>query len=70
MSDVPSFLTPPVVMACVATALAAAAIYVVTRPVATEEGVYGKRILGTMLSAGAIILGGFSYALASWGTGS
>lgn len=65
----PDFLTPPLVMAVVAGLLAAAALYVVARPSRAEGAVYVKRIVGTMLGAGAIILGGFALALSSWGPG-
>jgi hypothetical protein len=64
-----ALLTPPVIMGMVATLLALAAIYIITRPALTEPAVYGRRIAGTMLGAGAIILGGFAFALNSWGPG-
>lgn len=62
---------PPswLIMASVAAVLALAAAYVVTRPAHGETGVYGRRIAGTMLGAGALILGGFAYAMQSWGAG-
>lgn len=62
---------PPswLVMAIVATVLALAAAYVVTRRARSEAGVYGRRIAGTMLGAGAVILGGFAAALSGWGAG-
>ena len=69
MSDALALLTPPVIMAIVATVLALAAIYMITRPARSEPAIYGRRIAGTMLGAGAIILGGFAYALSSWGAG-
>ena len=69
MAAVLAPFTAPVVMAIVAGLLALAAIYVVTRRALTEPAVYGRRIVGTMLGAGAIILGGFAYALNSWGPG-
>lgn len=65
----PDFLTPPLVMGIVAALLAAAAVYVVMRPSQAEGAAYVKRIVGTMLGAGAIILGGFAFALNSWGAG-
>lgn len=61
--------TPAGIMALVAAALAIAAIGVLTRGVRSEAGVYGRRISGTMLAAAAIILGGFAWALSSWGAG-
>ncbi|MFA5990293.1 MAG: hypothetical protein WC803_11905 [Sphingomonas sp.] len=69
MSTFIALLTPPHVMAAVAALLALAAGYVWTRPAITEPAIYGKRIAGTMLSAFAIILGGFAAAMASWGAG-
>lgn len=69
MMDVPDFLTPPLVMGIVAALLAAGAAYVVMRPSQAEGAAYIKRIVGTMLGAGAITLGGFAVALASWGPG-
>lgn len=69
MDALVALATPPVIMATVAAALAIAAIWVRTRPALTEPAVYGRRIAGTMLGAGAIILGGFAFALNSWGPG-
>jgi len=56
----------PLVMARVAAASATAAAIVLTRPVTSEAGTYGKRIAGTMFAAFAIILGGFAASLWSW----
>ncbi|RIA35435.1 hypothetical protein DFR49_4212 [Hephaestia caeni] len=60
------FLAPPVLMGMTAAAAAIAAIYVTTRPVVTEQGVYARRLVGTMLAALALILGIFCVALLSW----
>src|SRR3546814_19581562 len=59
------FLAPPVLMGMTAAAAAIAAIYVTTRPVVTEQGVYARRLVGTMLAALALILGIFCVALLS-----
>jgi len=69
MDALAALFTPPVIMAMVAALLAIAAIWVLTRRATTEPAVYGKRIAGTMLGTGALILGGFAYALNSWGAG-
>ena len=63
-------LRAPLIMASVATVSGVAALVVFTRPGVSEEAVYGRRIAGTMFAALAIILGGFAYALGSWGAGS
>ena len=63
-----AFFTPPVVMAVVASVAGLLAVFVVTRSGATEQARYAKRIVGTMLTALAIILGGFAYALWTWST--
>lgn len=62
-------MSAPVVMALVAAAAGLLAIVVVSRPGASEAARYAKRIAGTMLGAGAVILGGFAYALSGWGAG-
>ncbi|MBA4771673.1 MAG: hypothetical protein H2054_01020 [Sphingomonas sp.] len=62
-------LSAPLIMALVAGALALAAALVVTRRTRSEAGVYGRRIAGTMLGAGAVILGGFAFALSGFGSG-
>lgn len=62
-------LTAPMIMALVASVAAIGAIYVVTRPIRSAQGVYARRLVGTMLAALALILGVFSYALGSWGPG-
>jgi len=59
-------LSAPLIMALVAAASAVAAAVVLSRPVTSEAGSYGKRIAGTMLAAFAIILGGFAASLWSW----
>ena len=60
-------INSPLVMAAVALLVLVAAAVTLTRPARSEAGVYRRRIAGTMLGAGAIILGGFAYALWSWG---
>ena len=60
-------LRAPLIMATVATVSGVAALVVFTRPGVSEQSVYGRRIAGTMFGALAIILGGFAYALSSWG---
>jgi hypothetical protein len=57
----------PLIMATVAGVAGAGGLFVITRPVRSEAGVYGRRIAGTMLLALAIILGGFAHALATFG---
>lgn len=69
MTDASALFTPPHVMASVASLFACAAIWVLTRPAVTEPAIYGKRIAGTMLTAFAVILGGFAIAMAGWGAG-
>lgn len=63
-----ALFTPPVIMAVVASVAGLLAVFVVTRAGATEQARYAKRIVGTMLAALAIILGGFAYALWTWST--
>jgi uncharacterized membrane protein YedE/YeeE len=63
-------LRAPLIMGAVAFTSGVAALVVFTRPGASEQAVYGRRIAGTMFAALAIILGGFAYALGSWGSGS
>ncbi len=63
-----AFFTPPVIMGLVASVAGLLAVFVVSRPGATEQARYAKRITGTMLAALAIILGGFAWALGSWST--
>jgi len=60
-------LSPPGVMVLVASCLAGTATVVIARPAQSDAGRYGRRIAGTMLAAGALILGGFAWALKSWG---
>lgn len=69
MSEVTAVFTAPVIMGLVAVAALAGTVFTLTRPAASEAAMYRRRIAGTMLGAGAIILGGFAYALWSWGTG-
>lgn len=62
-------VSAPVVMAVVALLALAGAAFTLTRPAASEAAVYRRRIAGTMLGAGAVILGGFVYALSSGNAG-
>lgn len=64
-----TLISAPVVMAIVALLALAGAGFTITRPTANEAAIYRRRIAGTMLGAGAIILGGFAFALSSWGQG-
>jgi hypothetical protein len=57
----------PLVMAAVAGLCAISATLILSRPVHSEAGRYGKRISATMFAAFAIILGGFAASLWSWG---
>ncbi len=52
------------VMACVSGAAALASAIVLTRPARSEAAVYARRIAGTMLGAGALILALFAWGLA------
>ncbi len=61
-----ALFTPPVIMGLVASVAGLLAVFVATRPGATDQARYAKRITATMLSALAIILGGFAYALWTW----
>ncbi len=51
------------VMACVSATIGAAGLAVAAMPARSEQAVYGKRIAGTMLIAGAVILAMFAYGL-------
>jgi hypothetical protein len=64
-----SFLTPPVVMGSVAALAGLLAIVAISRPGTSNQARYAKRIIGTMLTAAAIILSGFACALSNWETG-
>jgi hypothetical protein len=55
--------TQQMIMLGVAALLAIVAVVVLTRPVASEMAVYARRIIGTMLGAGAIILGEFAFVM-------
>lgn len=57
----------PLIMAAVAATAGIGGLVVFTRPARSEGAVYGRRIAGTMLIALAVILGGFAYALATFG---
>ena len=57
----------PIIMAVVALLAAAGAGYFMWRPVRSDASVYRNRIAGTMLGAAALTLGGFAWALYSWG---
>jgi len=61
--SVTAFGLPQTIMLAVAALLAIAAVVIFTRPVASEMGVHARRIIGTMLGAGAIILGEFAFVL-------
>ncbi len=69
MSDFLAFFTAPVIMGLVAVAALGGMAFTLTRPATSEAAIYRRRIAGTMLGAGAITLGGFAYALSSWGAG-
>jgi len=56
-------LTPPLIMACVAGALALVAALILARPARSEHGVYIRRIAGMMAIAGALILALFAWGL-------
>ena len=66
MSDL---ISAPLVMAVVALLVLGGTAFTLTRPATSEAALYRRRIAGTMLGAGAIILGGFAFALSSWGVG-
>lgn len=51
------------IMACVSATCALAGATIFAIPARTEQGVYGKRIAGTMLCAGALILALFAWGL-------
>jgi hypothetical protein len=55
--------SPPAIMLAVALLLMVVAVAVLTRPVASDMAVYARRIIGTMLGAGAIILGEFAFVM-------
>jgi hypothetical protein len=55
------------IMFGVAVLLAVVAVVVLTRPVASDMAVYARRIIGTMLGAGAIILGEFAFVMQNSG---
>jgi hypothetical protein len=57
------------IMALVALATGGAAAYTLTRPAANEPAIYRRRIAGTMLTAGAVVLAFYAYTLWSWGAG-
>ncbi len=63
-----ALFTPPVIMGLVASVAGLLAVFVVSRAGATDQARYAKRIVGTMLAALALILGGFAWALESWST--
>jgi len=60
-------VSPSMIMLGVAFLLALGAVVVLTRPVATDVAVYARRIAGTMLGAGALILGEFAFVRNGWG---
>jgi hypothetical protein len=51
------------IMACVSATSAAAGAAVLIMPARSEQGVYGKRIAGTMFCAMALILAVFAWGL-------
>lgn len=55
------------IMACVAATSAAAGATILALPARTEQGVYGKRIAGTMFCAMALILTLYAFGLARMG---
>lgn len=66
MSDL---ISAPLAMAVVALLVLGGTAFTLTRAATSEAAIYRRRIAGTMLGAGAIILGGFAFALSSWGQG-
>jgi hypothetical protein len=50
-------------MACVSATSAAAGAAILVMPARSEQGVYGKRIAGTMFCAMALILALFAWGL-------
>ncbi len=60
--------SPSLTMLGVALLLAIVAVVVLTRPVASDMAVYARRIIGTMLGAGAILLGEFAFVLQNSGS--
>ena len=64
-----TLISAPVVMAIVALLALGGTAFTLTRPATSDAAIYRRRIAGTMLGAGAIILGGFAFALSSWGAG-
>lgn len=59
--------SPHLPMLGIALLLAVAAVVVLTRQVASGMAVYARRIIGTMLGAGAIMLGEFAFVLQNSG---
>jgi hypothetical protein len=55
------------IMACVAAASATAGAAMLAIPARTEQGVYGKRIAGTMFCAMALILTLYAFGLERMG---
>jgi|GEM_PF-1057395 hypothetical protein len=66
MTRMLAIFTPPVIMAMVSGIAGLLAVLVATRPGDSEQSVYARRIVGTMLATLAIILGGFAWSLWSW----
>lgn len=52
------------IMACVAAVAALGGLTIVAWPVRSEQGIYGKRIAGTMALALALMLALFAWGLA------
>ncbi len=56
-------------MGLVAAVFGAGAAIVWTRVPRSEGAVYARRIAGTMLGAGALVLALFAWSMAGWGPG-
>ncbi|MGI4731408.1 MAG: hypothetical protein ACRYFW_06645 [Janthinobacterium lividum] len=63
------WFTAPRIMGVVAAVLAVATAVVWTRPARGEGAVYARRIAGTMLGAGALVLAMFAWNMSGWGPG-
>ncbi len=63
------WFTAPRIMGLVAAVLTVATVLVWTRPVRSDGAVYARRIAGTMLGAGAVVLAMFAWNMAGWGAG-
>ena len=63
------WFTAPRIMGVVAALLAVATAVVWTRPARSDGAMYARRIAGTMLGAGALVLAIFAWNMAGWGPG-